>query len=208
MTDEFYISVDCETDGPLPGINSMLSLGAAAFTSNGHMFDSFYTNIYSLTGAVRDAKTMAWWELHQKAWEDCRANPILPPDIATERFRNWINSAQISFDCNQKIKPVCIAYPASFDYSFVHYYLVRFVTHDPFGFSALDIKTYAMAVLGSNFKDTVKRNMPRDWFDDNHKHTHNALDDAIEQGHLFFKIKAEREKMNLVLNRNEFVVRK
>ena len=36
-----------------------------------------------------------------------------------------------------------------------------------------------------NFR--LKRNMPKDWFGDS-KHSHIALEDAIEQGHLFFKI--------------------
>lgn len=32
---EIYVSTDIETDGPIPGPNSMLSFGSAAFTAEG-----------------------------------------------------------------------------------------------------------------------------------------------------------------------------
>jgi hypothetical protein len=39
-------------------------------------------------------------------------------------------------------------------------------------------------MLGKGYRDAIKRNMPKNWFDDL-PHTHHALDDAIEQGALF-----------------------
>lgn len=68
--------------------------------------------------------------------------------------------------------------------------LNRFTGENPFSHSALDIKTYAMAILKIDFRDTVKKNMPRRWFD-NLPHTHKALDDAIEQGALFCNMPRE-----------------
>jgi len=41
-----------------------------------------------------------------------------------------------------------------------------------------------MALLGTGYRDSSKRNMPEEWFDDL-PHTHVALDDAIGQGALF-----------------------
>jgi hypothetical protein len=81
-------------------------------------------------------------------------------------------------------KPVFVAYPAGFDFLFIYWYLMRFVGESPFSHSALDMKTYAMAVLKTGYRDSTKRNMPRSWFD-KLPHTHVALDDAIEQGALF-----------------------
>jgi hypothetical protein len=46
------------------------------------------------------------------------------------------------------------------------------------------MKTLAMTLLGTDYRDSTKRNMPRRWFD-KLPHTHLALDDAIEQGALF-----------------------
>jgi hypothetical protein len=67
---------------------------------------------------------------------------------------------------------------------FVYWYLIRFTGESPFSFSALDIKTYAMAVLKTEYRESTKRNMPRRWFD-KLPHNHVALDDALEQGALF-----------------------
>jgi hypothetical protein len=61
---------------------------------------------------------------------------------------------------------------------------MRFVGESPFSHSALDIKSYAMAMLKTEYRQSTKRNMPRQWFD-KLPHTHVALDDAIEQGALF-----------------------
>ena len=78
-----------------------------------------------------------------------------------------------------KGKPVFVAYPAGFDFMFVYWYLMRFVGESPFSHSALDIKTYAMAVLKTQYRESTKRNMPKQWLDPR-SHTHVALDDAIE----------------------------
>lgn len=56
--------------------------------------------------------------------------------------------------------------------------------------SMLSFASAAMAVLGTTFKGTSTRKMPKDWFVAVPKHTHVALDDAIEQGKLFCNILA------------------
>jgi hypothetical protein len=75
----------------------------------------------------------------------------------------------------------------------VYWYLIKFTGESPFSHSALDIKTYAMAVLKLPYRESTKRNMPRHWFD-KLPHTHRALDDAIEQGALFCNILMESTK--------------
>jgi hypothetical protein len=88
---------------------------------------------------------------------------------------------------------VFAAYPAGFDFLFVYWYLIRFTGASRFSHSALDIKTYAMAMLGTDYRDSTKRNMPSRWFDDV-PHTHVALDDAIGQGLLFCNMLAENKR--------------
>ncbi|MEE8525016.1 MAG: exonuclease, partial [Thermoanaerobaculia bacterium] len=83
-------------------------------------------------------------------------------------------------------------YPAGFDFTFVYWYLMRFAGESPFSFAALDVKTFAMAVLKKTFRKVSKRTMPRRWFDSSAKHSHVALDDAIEQGAMFCRMLAER----------------
>src|SRR5215203_2371555 len=87
-------------------------------------------------------------------------------------------------------KPVFVGYPAGFDFLFVYWYLIRFAGRSPFSFSALDVKSFAMAVLGTEYRATTKRSMPRRWFSPL-KHNHVALDDALEQGALFCNMLAE-----------------
>lgn len=54
------------------------------------------------------------------------------------------------------------------------------------------MKSFAMAVMKTDYRESTKRNMPKHWFD-KFPHTHVALDDAIEQGALFCNmLKANR----------------
>ena len=58
---EIYISTDIEADGPIPGLYSMLSLGAAAFKPDGAIEDEFSENLTCLPDATEDPDTMDWW---------------------------------------------------------------------------------------------------------------------------------------------------
>ena len=184
---EVYISTDVETDGPIPGVNSMLSFASAAFRVDKTMLGTFSANLETLDGATGDPRTMDWWKGQPEAWAACRANLQRPRD-AMLRYVQWIKSLGG--------KPVFVAYPAGFDFLFVYWYLIRFTGCSPFSHSALDIKTYAMAMLGTDYRESTKRNMPRRWFDDL-PHTHVALDDAIGQGHLFCNMLAENQRKNV-----------
>jgi hypothetical protein len=90
-------------------------------------------------------------------------------------------------------RPVFVAYPAGFDFTFVYWYMMRFTGESPFSHSALDMKTYAMALMQKEYRNSTKKNMPSRWFD-KLPHTHVALDDAIEQGALFCNMLAERDR--------------
>lgn len=179
---EIYISTDVETDGPIPGPHSMLSLGSAAYQADKTLVSTFEVNLETLPDATGHPDTMAWWQKHPKAWKDCRTDPQ-PPDQAMQRYVDWLDQLPG--------KPVFVAYPAGFDFLFVYWYLMRFVGRSPFSHSALDMKSFAMALMGTDFRESTKRNMPGRWFD-RLPHTHRALDDAIEQGALFCNMLAER----------------
>ena len=88
---------------------------------------------------------------------------------------------------------MCVGYPATFDFMFVYHYMIFFGCESPFSFSALDIKSYVSAVLKKPFRDSTKRNMPSRWFPE-HKHTHVAVEDAVEQGALFMNIYLEHTR--------------
>jgi hypothetical protein len=181
LAEEIYVSTDVETDGPIPGPHSMLSFASAAYRADKTLVATFSANLETLPGAAGDPKTMDWWRTQPAAWEACRTNPE-PPEAAMPRYRAWVEGLPG--------KPVFVGYPVAFDFLFVYWYLIRFADGSPFSHSALDMKTLAMALLGTGYRDATKRNMPRRWFDPA-PHTHVALDDAIEQGALFCNMLAD-----------------
>ncbi len=181
---EVYVSTDIEADGPIPGPNSMLSFASAAFLADKTLVGTFEANLVTLPGAEGDPKTMEWWRGQPEAWAACRADPRDPAEVMPEYVR-WLKTLPG--------RPVFVGYPAAYDFMFVYWYLTRFAGESPFSHSALDIKSFAMALLGTDYRDAVKRNMPRAWFE-KLAHTHVALDDARGQGILFCNMLAARRR--------------
>jgi hypothetical protein len=172
---EIYVSTDVESDGPIPGPHSMLSFASAAFRGDGALVATFAANLQTLPGASGDPRTMEWWKGRPEAWDACRRD-LQAPETAMRAYTSWLGGLPG--------RPVFVAYPAGYDFLFVYWYLVRFTGSSPFSHSALDIKTFAMCLLGCGYREATKRNMPRRWFS-GRRHTHVALDDALEQGELF-----------------------
>src|SRR5437660_56060 len=169
---EIYVSTDVEADGPIPGPHSMLSFASAAYRADKTLVATFAANLATLPGAAGDPKTMAWWQTQPEAWDACRKD-LREPAEAMRAYLAWVKALPG--------KPVFVGYPAAYDFLFVYWYLIRFAGESPFSHSALDIKTFAMALLGKEYREATKRNMPRAWFGDV-PHTHVALHDAIGQG--------------------------
>lgn len=188
-TQETYFSIDVETDGPIPGPHSMLSLGAAAYVAKDGkpiLLGTFSRNFETLPGATMHPKTKTeFWDKQPEAWAECRKD-LRDPREAMFEFVGWVNILSVG-------NPVCVGYPATFDFLFLYWYLIKFGYESPFSFSALDIKSYVSAVLKKPFRESTKRNMPSRWFP-KQKHTHVAVEDAIEQGALFMNILLEHTR--------------
>jgi DNA polymerase III alpha subunit (gram-positive type) len=182
---EIYVSTDIETDGPIPGPNSMISLASAAYLKDKTLVGTFTINLKPMAEGKSDLKTMEWWKSQPAAWQVTQVNPQ-DPLKAMQDYLTWLKSLPGSL--------VFVAYPAGFDFLFVYWYLIRFTGESPFSYSALDIRTYAMAMLKTEYSKATKRSMPKRWMDPI-QHSHVALDDAIEQGSLFCNMLAEN--MNL-----------
>jgi len=217
---QIFISVDVETDGPIPGPNSMLSLGAAAFiephikefdrearkldvtltdgasTGKYDPIGTFSANLETLPGAEADPETGAWWKTQPEAWAACRKD-AQPPTVVMKNFVDWVaNLPGIEKKSSGAARnAVFVSYPAGFDFTYTYWYIKRFKLESPFSFSAVDIKTYAMALLGLPFRESTKRNMPPEWFPKDHPHDHIAVNDAIEQGILFMRMLEARAKI-------------
>jgi hypothetical protein len=183
---DIYVSMDVEADGPIPGPNSMLSFAAACFDEGGALLATFERNLELLEGAQGDPKTMAWWEGQPEAWAECRKG-LVSPEQGTQEFSAFLGELAATHSA----KLVFVGFPATYDFMFVYWYLIRFTGHSPFSFSGLDIKTYACALLKKGYRSCSKRGLPRRWFEGTRKHTHVALDDAIGQGQLFLNMLRE-----------------
>src|SRR5271170_855744 len=86
---EIYISTDVESDGPIPGPNSMLSFASAAYLPDKTLVDTFSANLELLAGATGDPKTMAWWGQNAEAFAATRSN-LETPAVAMKRYVTWL----------------------------------------------------------------------------------------------------------------------
>ena len=173
--EEIYVSTDIETDGPSPGHFSMLSFGSVAFRLDRTVLGTFERNLELLPGARQHPDTMAWWKTQPEAWEICRRD-LVPPDRAMKEYFVWLRELPGA--------PIFVAHPVEFDYTFINWYFYQFVGEEPFA-GAVDLPTYAMALLGQPLTRSRKPFMPREWFDPTLAHTHRALDDARGHAMLF-----------------------
>ncbi|MAD32374.1 MAG: exonuclease [Planctomycetes bacterium] len=175
MPEEIFVSTDIEADGPIPGPHSMLSLASVAMRADKIVVDEFSVNLKPLPGAAPHPRTMLWWEGHKAALAKARENPE-DPAAAIPRYAQWVSKLPG--------RVVMVGQPAAFDFMWVYWYLQRFTGGSVFGHSALDIKSYAMAMLKRPYRDCVLDALPEEWRDDL-PYTHVALDDAREQGAMF-----------------------
>jgi len=172
--EEVYVSVDVETSGPIPGEYSMLSLGAAVV---GDASKTFYREFKPITDRyVPEALQVSGLSLEKL--KETGYEPI----AAMQDFESWVSSV------SNDMRPVFTAFNATFDWMFVSYYFHRFLGRNPFGISGLDIKAYYMGKFGTSWGETAKKRLGKRFLPSSHKHTHNALDDAIEQAEIFRKI--------------------
>ena len=168
---EVFISVDVETSGPIPGEYSLLMIGACLVDDPGVNFTSKLKPV----GDKADPKALAVAGLSLTELAVTGEEPA----AAMTRFRDWTDTV-----CGADGLPVFVGFNAAFDWSFVNYYFHRFVRMNPFGFAALDIKSYYMGAAASGWQDTKSSRMAKALKPTN-RGDHDALHDAIYQAELF-----------------------
>lgn len=192
MRKEIYFSVDVETDGPIPGPYSMLSLGcsiAGYKTSDGTIVklnpdlpeNQFYVELAPISDKfIPEALNVSGLD------RDGLKVDGVAPSVGLTDFCEWVNNSVARLE---GISAVFAAYPLGFDWLFTYWYIVQFSKiASPFSHGRhLDMKTEYSAKSGALISGSVKRNMPRALFS-TRPHTHNALDDAIEQGEFLMNL--------------------
>ncbi|MFE7440805.1 3'-5' exoribonuclease domain-containing protein [Streptomyces chartreusis] len=177
-----YISVDIEADGPIPGPYSMLSIGAAVagvqdgdgFTAADPEERTFYRELRPISEEfVPEALAVSGLDRERLKAEGSE------PAAALTEFSEWVREVSAG------AQPVMCGYPASYDWTFLYWYLIRFTGASPFGHSGcLDMKTLYATKAGLPLRAVAKGTMPRELLS-RRRHTHHALDDAVEQAELF-----------------------
>ena len=120
---EIYISTDIEADGPIPGPYSMLSFASAAYSANKTLLSTYSANLETLPDAGTHPKTMEWWNQFPDAWAACRREPRAPETVMRE-YLAWLQSLSGHL--------VFVGWPATWDFMWIYWYLVRFTGERPF----------------------------------------------------------------------------
>lgn len=177
---EIYISVDVETSGPSPPDYSMLSLGACVV---GNTSENFYAELKPIsTNFLPQAMKVNGFSL-----EELLEKGEKPAD-AMQRFTAWLR--RISWVKRESAVPLFVGFPLSFDWKFVDYYFWHFLGYNPFDYNgAIDVRSYFMGLKNKSFLESSREEIIK-FFSPARKHTHNALDDAIEQAEIFEKMLA------------------
>ena len=89
--------------------------------------------------------------------------------------------------------PVFVAFNAAFDWMFVNDYFHRYLGRNPFGHTALDIKSFYMGLSGVCWEETTMRFVGPRYLGDQQL-THHALRDAMDQAQIFRKMLAEARR--------------
>ncbi len=180
MKKEIYISVDIEASGPIPSEYSMLSVGAAIV---GNTSKNFYAELKpSNSSYIPKAVEVCGLSLEKLTKEGEE------PGAAMSRFEQWIKKTA------GEAKPVFVGFNATFDWGFVNYYFHRFLGRNPFGISGLDIKAYYMGMKKCSWGETAKARMDKEFLSGK-KHTHKAVDDAVEQAEIMEKLLRKNKEM-------------
>jgi len=181
-----YFSADVETDGPIPGPFSILSFALVyAGSFDGRRFErpkKYECTLYKELKPISESFEP----------EALRVNGLdrsrlclegESPEMAMTEACRWIKEVAGSG------RPVLVAYPLSFDWTWLYWYFIRFSREgSPFDYSrCFDIKT-AYAVKAAVPISEAGRTRIYPSLRSKHVHSHHALDDAIEQAEIFANV--------------------
>ena len=181
MLPEVYICVDIETAGPTPGQYAMLSIGAC-------LVDDPSTAFYVELQPDRPDFLPEAMAISGLALDSLKQNGSAPR-AAMQAFADWIKSV-----VPEGKMGIFVALNAPFDWMFVNDYFYRYLGHNPFGHSALDIKAYYMGFTGVSWSETSMKHISAYFLQEKHL-VHNALHDAQDQAEIFHEILKRSQKV-------------
>lgn len=183
---DIYFSADVETDGPIPGPYSILSFAIVyAGSFDGISFkrpESYERIFYRELKPISNAFQKEALDVNGLDRDRLCIEGMVPQQAMTEAF-HWINSNA------NGAKPVLVAYPLSFDWTWLYWYFVQFCKlGSPFDYSrCFDIKTAVAVKAGIPISEAGRSRLDSS-LSSHREHTHHAVDDAIEQAEIFANI--------------------
>ena len=172
--DQIYVVVDIENNGPTPGLYSMLAIGATATTKDNETA-TFYRTILPIEGAAEHPDTMSWWKTQPEAWEEVTKDAE-SAEIVMNDFCKWLNELNA--------EPVFVAHPIAVDYTFVSWYLYKFVGTNPFANNkadillTLDLRSFVSGKFNRTLNNSRRSQLPESLTKGMPEHTHNAMEDS------------------------------
>lgn len=168
MKGEVLISVDIETSGQSPSVGSVLSIGACLVSDPS----------VGLYLEIKPAPDLPWSDeaegVHGLARDRLEREGLEPTEAMT-RLAEWVEQqAGGSW-------PIFVGFNAPFDWMFVADYFWRHLGRNPFGVSALDLKSYFMGREGVERWELTRRVHVDSRLGLDPDHSHNALEDAQGQ---------------------------
>jgi DNA polymerase III epsilon subunit-like protein len=177
---EFYIVVDIEAAGPIPGEYAMLSIGAATLTQPK---ESFYIELQpDSEDFIPEALSISGLSM-----EDLSMTGTSPKD-AMQQFADWVDTVSPGEE-----KPVFTAFNAPFDWMFISEYFHRYLGYNPFGHKALDIKALFMGLHKVPFSETSHHKICQ-YYNLQSTLSHHALEDAVQEADLLQMILDELQQ--------------
>ncbi len=151
-----YFMVDIESDGPIPGDFSMISLGAVIVDD--HLDKTFYGQLKPISDRfIPEALAVSGHTREETQIFD-------EPKKVMDDFARWIDENSID-------RPIFISDNNGFDWMFVCWYFQHFTGSNPFGHSSQN--------LGSLYKGLVKDTFKSFKHLRKTHHTHHPVDDAV-----------------------------
>jgi len=163
------VSVDVETAGPNPADYALLSIGACTLMAPRQ---EFYVELVPDKEKIEERA----FAIHGLSFQHLKAAGKQPRE-AMMAFRDWLHACM-----PQDGKPLFLGFNAPFDWMFVCDYFHHYLRSNPFGHSAVDIKSFYMGISRVAWEETSMASLST------HPLRHNALEDARDQADIFLKI--------------------
>ena len=163
-----YIMVDIESDGPIPGDYSMISIGAVVVDEQ--LDKTFYCQLRPISdNFIPDALAVSGHSREETMLFD-------DPKSVLERLEKWMNDHVAG-------RPIFISDNNGFDWMFVCWYFHHFLGRNPFGYSSQNLGSLYKGLVKDvyqNFKSLRKT-----------EHTHHPVDDAKGNAEAMLAMKSE-----------------